>query len=47
MIMFTEINSFAYLSQYIISSLILSGVKLRQLQHSYRDIGDQVIEFGQ
>ena len=46
MIMFTKINSVASLSQGIISLLILSGVKLRQLQHWYGDIVDQDIEFG-
>ena len=44
---FTKINSFAYLSQKLISSLVLSGVKLRQLCHWYSNIGDQDIEFGQ
>ena len=44
---FTKINSFAYLSQKLISSLVLSGVKLRQLWHWYSNIGDQDIEFGQ
>ena len=33
MITFNEINSFAYLSQETIFTLILSGVNLRQLQH--------------
>ena len=47
MIMFTKINSVASLSQGIISLLILSGVKLRQLQDWYSDIADQDIEFGQ
>ena len=47
MIMFTKINSVASLSQGIISLLILSGVKLRQLQHWYSDIVDQDNEFGQ
>ena len=47
MITFNEINSFAYLSQETIFTLILSGVNLRQLQHWYRDIGDQDIEFWQ
>ena len=47
MIMFTKINSVASLSQGIISLLILSGVKLRQLQDWYSDIVDQDIEFGQ
>ena len=47
MINFTKINSIAYLSLQIISSLILSRVKLRQLQHWYNNIGDEDIEFGQ
>ena len=47
MIMFTKINSVASLSQGIISLLILSEVKLRQLQHWYGDIVDQDIEFWQ
>ena len=33
MITFNEINSFAYLSQETIFTLILSVVNLRQLQH--------------
>ena len=46
MIIITEINSLEYLPQKIISSLILSGVKLRQLQYWYSDIGDQDIQYG-
>ena len=47
MTMFTEIKWLASFSQWIIFSLLLPRVKLRQLQHWYSGIGDQDIELGQ
>ena len=46
MITFNEINSFAYLSQETIFTLILSGVNLRQLQIDIAILVTKISNFG-